>query len=391
MKKLLLLTTTLFFTTQIFSQNKDFSLAKVGKQVMGVYIFVGCEPANEYDYIATIDVRWHQGDPDKSFLEIIERGKKKYPNFNAIIFKNFKFEKADLIKFRELELSGGGFRVSDYAIYKEGGRPKYGEIVQLDNPKQKAGFKFKDEYGEDKLTTVPFAKLSMASKEQYEKLIEEQNVDLQRHQFTIGEKVTWTDGKNPFYGEVVSLNTKSHDATLKSLNKYGEDKNSTIDFLKVDKIDDTKFKEYRDKQLEEIKKHQFETGQKVTFIIDKKSKCGEVVNLNNKSHIATIKYLGVYGEDKTSEQEYFDVEKISDEKYDEENSKTRKEAQQYKFDVGEKVVWKKGSLLGMKSEAISVEIVSLNELEHKATVKYTNKDNVEKQETASYLDLSKAK
>ena len=45
----------------------------------------------------------------------------------------------------------------------------------------------------------------------------------------------------------------------------------------------------------------------------------------------------------------------------------------------------------MKSEAINAEVVSLNELEHKATVKFTNKDNAEKQETVSYLDLSKMK
>ena len=41
--------------------------------------------------------------------------------------------------------------------------------------------------------------------------------------------------------------------------------------------------------------------------------------------------------------------------------------------------------------SINAEIVSLNELEHKATVKFINKDNIEKQETASYLDLSKVK
>lgn len=317
MKKLLFTASILFLSIHLHSQDKDFSLAKVGKQVMGAYIFVGSEPANEYDYIATIDVKWNQGNPDKSFVEIIERAKKKYPNFNAIIFKDYKFEKADLIKFRHLEISGGGFRIGDYAIYQEGKRPKYGEIVQLDNTKQKAGFKYLNDYGEEKLTTVPYTKLSMATKEQYNKLVEEQNIDLQKHQFEIGEKVI--------------------------------------------------------------------------FIKDKKSKCGEVVAINSKAHEATIKYLGIYGEDKTTVEEYFDVEKTSEENYEEENRKCRKEALQYKFEVGEKVVWKKEMLLGMKNEAINAEIVSLNDLEHKATVRYLNKDNVEKQETVSYSNLSKVK
>ena len=97
-------------------QEKDYSLAKVGKKVLGIYIFIGCEPNNEYDYIATIDVRWHEGDPDKSFLELIERGKKKYTNFNAINFYfnitkfflflnlnlNIKFKNANMVQFNHV-------------------------------------------------------------------------------------------------------------------------------------------------------------------------------------------------------------------------------------------------------------------------------------------------
>jgi hypothetical protein len=391
MKFFLLFSMMILVTIQSFSQNIDYSTAKVGSQFMGVYIFFGCEPSNEYDYIASLDVKWHDGDAKKTFLEAIEKGKKKYPNFNAMIFRDYRLEKVDLVKFRGLEISGGGFRIGDYAILKEDGKPKYCEIVQLDNVKQKAGCKYLDEYGEEKLTNANYIKLTMASKEQYTKLLEEQKVNLERHQFSIGDKVTWADGKNPIYGEVVSLNMKSHDVTLKSLNKYGEPKNTTLDFLKVDKIDDSKFQEYKERQLIEIKKHQFEIGQKVSFVKDKKSKCGEVVGLNTKSHEVTIKYLGVYADDKTSTEEYFDVEKISDEMYDEGVGKQKKEALQYKFEVGEKIVWKKSTMLGMKSEAINAEIVSLNELEHKATVKFSNEAKVEKQETVSYIDLSKVK
>jgi len=368
------------------------SLAKIGTIYLGVYIFDRtCMPVSEYDYIATMNVRWHKkdGQQEKAFLEIIERSKKKYTNFDGLIFKDEK--SADLIKFRGLEKSGGGFRVGDFAIFASGSTPMYGEIVRLDNTKGDAGFKYYDEYGDEKIKNIVYTKLTALSKEKYDGFIAKQNTETAKHKFTNGEKVSWTDGKNPLYGEVVNLNTKSHDATIKSLNKFGEDKNTTIDFLKIDKLDDSRFEELRKKELEEIKKHQFETGQKVSFVKDKKSKCGEVVNINNKNHTATIKYLGVFAEDKTSEEAYFDVEKISDEKFEEETNKQKKEALQYKFDVGEKVVWKKGSLLGMKSEAINAEIVSLNELDHKATVKYINKDNLEKQETVSYLDLSKVK
>ncbi|MCW3070315.1 MAG: hypothetical protein JWO44_205 [Bacteroidetes bacterium] len=382
----------LFISITLFAQqDKDYSLAKVGKQVLGVYIFVACEPANEYDYIATIDVRWHEGDPDKSFLELIERGKKKYPNFNAIIFKNAKFETADLVKFRNLEITGGGFRVGDNAVYKEDGRPKYGQILQLDNTKQKAGFKYLDEYGEEKLNTVAYSKLSMITAEQYSSLIEQQNVEIQKHKFIIGEKTSWSDDKKPCYGEVVSLNNKNHDATVKYYNIYGEEKTTVIDFLKLEKFDELRYSDYIEKQKVEIQKHQFTVGQKISYIDDKIAKYGEVAALDNNSHKATLKYIDIFGEVKTVDVKYLDIEKVSEEKFQEEIKNFQLEILKYKFSIGEKISWSKTSVFTSKSEIILAEIVALNDLEHKATIKYFNKDNIEKQENVSYLDLSKLK
>lgn len=367
------------------------ALAKIGTIDLGVYIFEGgCEPASPHDFIATINVRWHK-DPEqwkKARLELIERSKKKYPNFDGMIIKDNT--SADLIKFRGLEITGGGFRVGDKAIYKSGSKPAYGEIVSLDNTKQEAGFKFYNEYGDESLKNIEYVKLTAVTNDQYDNYIKNQNSEIQKHKFTIGEKVIWSDGKNSKYGEVTSQNAKKHDATVTFLNVYGENKTDEIDFLKLDKLDAAKFQELREKELIEIKKHQFEVGQKVSFVKDKNPKCGEVVALNNSSHKATIKYLGVFAEDKTIEDQYLDIEKISDEKYNSEIAKYKTEAEKYKFSVGEKVYWSKGSLLS-KSEQILAEIVALDEAEHKATIKFTNKDNAEKQEKVSYLDLSKVK
>lgn len=368
------------------------SLAKIGTVYLGVYIFDRtCIPANEHDYIATVNARWHKkdGQEEKAFLEIIERAKRKYPNFDGLIFKDEK--SADLIKFRGLEKSGGGFRVGDKVIFSSGSNPKYGEIVQLDNSRGTASFKYYDEYGDEKIKKIEYTKLSSISKDKYDDFISKQNIEIAKHTFSIGEKVLWSEGKNPQHGEVVSINNKTKNATIKSLNKYGEDKTTTLDFLNIHKLDEKQFEEKRNQELEEIKKHQFEIGEKVSFIKNKKTICGEIVNINNKSHKATIKYLGIFAEDKTTEEEFFDVEKISKEKYEDETNKQKKDALKYKFDVGEKVVWNRGGLLVMKNETINAEIVSLNELEHKATIKFMNKENVEKQETVSYLDLNKIK
>jgi hypothetical protein len=380
---------TLLSISAFAQQERDFSLAKVGKKVLGVYIFIACEPANEYDYIATIDVKWHEGDPDKSLLEIIERGKKKYPNFNAVIFKNAKFESADLVKFRDLEISGGGFRVGDNAVFKKGSAPRYGKILTLDNVKQEAGVKYFDEYGDEKINTMPYTKLTMVPADQYEKLIEEQNIEIQKHKFNVGKKVAWSDDNKPYYGEVVSLNEKNHDATVKYLNIYGEPKTTEIDFLKLDKVDESKYSEYTETQAVEIQKHKFIIGQKASYIYDKKTKYSEVVSLDNPNHKATVKYLNVFGEEKTYDVKYLELTKVSEDKFQEEQSKAQQEIAKYKFKVGEKVSWSKEAVFTNKTESIPVEIVSLNDLEHKAVIKYMNKDNQEKQESVSYLNLSK--
>ena len=108
--------------------------------------------------------------------------------------------------------------------------------------------------------------------------------------------------------------------------------------------------------------------------------------MNSKNHKATVKYLGVFGEDKNSDEQYLEVEKVSAEKYNSEIASYKEEAAKYKFAVGDKVAWSKS-----KSESINAEVLTLDDLEHKATIKFMNKDNVEKQEIVSYLDLSKLK
>lgn len=363
-------------------------LASKGKVEAGIYIFRACLPSNAYDDIGKIDVRWHKKaeQTEKAYIELIERAKKKYPNFNGMLFKDEDNKSAYLIKFRDLEITGGGFRAGDKATYSSGSELNYGEVVQLDNTKNEAKVKSFDEYGDEKTKSVDYKKLQSISNETYNSFIEKQNIEIGKHKFSNDEKVSWTDGKDPMYGEVVSLNPKSHDATVKFLNVYGEDKTSTLDFLKLEKLDDAKFQERRQKELAEIKKHQFEVGEKVSFIVNKKQKCGEVVSLNSKNHKATVKYLGVFGEDKNSDEQYLEVEKVSAEKYNSEIASYKEEAAKYKFAVGDKVAWSKS-----KSESINAEVLTLNDLEHKATIKFMNKDNVEKQETVSYLDLSKLK
>ena len=369
-------------------QEKDYSLAKVGKKVLGIYIFIGCEPNNEYDYIATIDVRWHEGDPDKSFLELIERGKKKYTNFNAIIFKDAKFETADLIKFKDLEISGGGYRVGEYVIHKDGSELNYGEISMLNNIKSKATIKYLDEYGVEKIKDVKYTKLSSLSKEEYQKNYDAQLIEIQKHKFTISEKATWVEDEKSCYGEVLSLNENYHEAKVNYIDIYGETKTKNINYLKLEKAIETKYNDYILQHAIDVEKHKFIIGETVSFTDDKVVKVGEVTALNNNNHIATVKLLNIFGEEKTNDIPYLELEKISKEKFKEEVDKYKIEIAKYKFKIGEQVNWSKGGVF-KKSEIIQCEIISLDDISHKALVKYIDKENIEKQEKAGYLDLSK--
>lgn len=389
MKSVLLsLLPAIIFSTAIFSQEKDYSLAKVGVKRENIYIFIGSTPVQEYNTIDVWEVYWNKdGKMEEKIEEAVTRARKKYNNVDGIIFKP-DGASAEFIKFIGREITGGGFKGGDKILYKDGRVLQYGEISQLDNTKQKASIKYLNEYGDEKIDIVPYEKLTSMSKEEYVKVIEKQNIEIQKHKFTNGEKVTWADGNKPRYGEILSLNNEKHDAKINYLDKFGDTKTETIDFLKVEKADEVKYKEFMTVQDIEIQKHKFINGETVSFVDGKVTKVGEITALNGSNHKASVKYLNIYGEEKTSDMPYFDLEKISKDKFKEETEKYNVEIQKYKFKIGEKVNWSKGGIL-KKGEIIQCEIISLDDLSHKALVKYLDKESKEVQAKADYLDLAK--
>ena|SRR6218665_2829157 len=388
MKKTLLLSFCLAFVSILMAQEKDYSLAKVAQKIDNVYIFINCIPVNEYNTIDTWEVYWHKGDPKEAFKEAITRVRKKYNNVDAIIFKDEKFQVAEFIKFIGKETTGGGFKGGDKIVYKDGKILKYGEVSILDNTKQRATIKYLDEYGEEKIDNVPYERLSILAENEYQKVLDKQNTEIQLHKFSNGEKISWLNEGKLSYGEVLGLNNSKHEAKVNYFDRFGDVKTENVNYLKLEKADDDKYKVFMAQQQMEIEKHKFVTGETISFIDDKTYRVGEVSALNNSNHKASIKYLNIYGELKISDFFYFDVEKISAEKFKEENEKYQKEIAKYKFVIGEKVDWSKPALL-KKPEIIRCEIISLDDLNHKALIKYLDKENKEKQEKADYLDLSK--
>ena len=138
-------------------QKKDFSLAKAGDKIYGVYVFVASEPYYEYDYIKTIQVKitWN-GTVSESFEKVIKKAKRKY-NFNGMIFHNDNFSKADLIVFRDLKVKIQGFGVGDNVNFLMGKKSGEGKIIKL--MKDKASIRYGNN-GKNKVISVKYRNLS---------------------------------------------------------------------------------------------------------------------------------------------------------------------------------------------------------------------------------------
>jgi hypothetical protein len=238
---LLLLTFSILCNTS-FAQDKDFSLAKVGKKIYGVYVFFGCEPANTYTYIKTIEVKinW-SGTYSESFEKIIEKAKKKESNFNGIIFQSDDLSKADLIRFDDLGSTRGGFAYGSKVSFIDNSQVFAGEVVELESSKGNATVRFKNIYNEEEIQKMDYKKLTPITAELFIEKQKETEKLSEKYIFQIGEKVTWVSGnilgqnKKQFTGEIVKLDNKSHKASIKYLNAENKETISSISYLDLNK------------------------------------------------------------------------------------------------------------------------------------------------------------
>ena len=136
MKKSIIILSFCLVAVNLFSQVKDYSLAKVGDKINGVYIFVMCEPAQEYKYLGTVEVKinW-TGTKAENFEKVIKKAKKDYPYFNGMVFQKKDMSKADLIQFTGLEISKGGVNLGQRVTYIDKKVLVEGEVVELKDKK----------------------------------------------------------------------------------------------------------------------------------------------------------------------------------------------------------------------------------------------------------------
>lgn len=112
---ILILCTALSMQGQELTEEKDYSLARVGKKTQGVYLFIGVEPFYKYDYVATIKAQIDLYNKEKTIDKTLKKAKKKYPYFNGVIFHGKG--KADLIQFKGEEMTRGGFTLGQEVTF----------------------------------------------------------------------------------------------------------------------------------------------------------------------------------------------------------------------------------------------------------------------------------
>lgn len=221
----------------------DYSLARSAHKIQGVYVFVATEPVQPHDYIATIKIHltW-SGLPSEAFEKAIKKAKRKYPYFNGIVFASESFSQADLIQFKGLEATGGGYRVGDKIVYYDKYKKKsvYGKIISLDNRREMATFETMDKYGEPDVMIKKYNSLSPITDVQYEEFLDKSAQEAAQYQFVIGEKIQWESSSalTPVIreGEVVDLDPEYKRATVKYTDSSGIERFKKIYYSKIIKM-----------------------------------------------------------------------------------------------------------------------------------------------------------
>lgn len=217
--------------------NKDYTLAYVGERIQGVYIFFRCEPYQPYTYIATIkaSINW-TGSVNESFEKVIKKARKKHPYFNGMIFRSSAFDKADLIKFDNLDVTHEGIGLNDYVSFVDGDHVYYGAVVQLKTKFKKAVVKYTNIFGEEKAEDIYNRELTVVPEEIYVIKVEEFQKTIDRYKFEVGDSVRWVYMNELREGEIVTLNEQFHKANVQYINKKGVEKIQGVPYLKLTKI-----------------------------------------------------------------------------------------------------------------------------------------------------------
>jgi hypothetical protein len=245
MKKILHLISALLINNAFAQTNTqtDFSLAKVGEHIDGVYMFVNCEPANPYDYIATVEAKltWAGSSItiEEQFRKIVKKSKRQYVDFNGMIFRGKNFTRVELIKFRGLEASMSGISFKDKVSFIIANEEFTGEVIQLIPKDNTVKVKYQNIFDEQIIKTLDVKTVIHLTEEQYAENIEKFKMRSDMFKFNVGDSVSWISvgfNKKIYYGTIIKLDQNYHTAQIKYVNDKGEEKIASVGYLNIQKL-----------------------------------------------------------------------------------------------------------------------------------------------------------
>lgn len=235
---ILVLIAAFFQGVAIGQTNEEFAMAKAGKFIAGAYIFLWTEPVADYDYVGTIKVKidWEK-DADKAFDKLIRKARKEFNNFDGVVFNRSDFTRADLIKFRDREISGGGFRIDDMVSTEIKGVLTYGKVTQIDQHKGKITIEYLDPYGLPDIAELKYDQATPADEVNYTKARATLLEGGQKFRFSSGQEITFSlpnvMGQSPvFRGKVLSRDDDKRKVTVQYMDEDKE-KTATVGYDQV--------------------------------------------------------------------------------------------------------------------------------------------------------------
>lgn len=221
------------------NNNPDFTLAKVGERIDGVYMFLNCEPANSYEYVATIEAKltWYGSNLtlEEQFRKIIKTSKRQYANFNGMIFRGNNFRRVELIKFHALEASMSGVSFKDKVSFIKDNEEYTGEVIELIPKNNTVRVKYRNIFDDQEIRILNVQSVMPLTQEQYIENINKFNERVEMFKFEVGDSVSWIQNKKLMRGTVIKLNAKNHIASVKFIDDNGVEKIATVRYLSLQK------------------------------------------------------------------------------------------------------------------------------------------------------------
>lgn len=208
------------------------------------------------------------------------------------------------------------YAVGGTVAFQRGSRSYVGTITALDKDKGENTLAYHNIYGESQSARISVLQVTPLTAALYQQKLQAWQAEIAKYKYTLGEIATWQKQNNTRFGRITQLNDNSHKATIEHQDSYGETVQSTIPYLDIIIISTTTHDSLNHQWQQQIRAHQFMVGEQVRWSTSnlltglETVEQGEVIQLNDQSHLAHIRYVNKKGKEKVVKKGYLLLEKV---------------------------------------------------------------------------------